>query len=144
MAISLMNDTREIFCTGCKITINARLTNGEERYPHRPDLKDIPFWRCDDCGNYVGCHWKTKTPTKPLGCIATPEILNARKHIHALLDPLWKSGKIKRGKAYAYITNRIGWQYHTGEIRSIEEARVVYQTILQLKGELERENNKAI
>ena len=55
----------------------------------------------------------------------------------ALLDPLWKSGKIKRGQAYAYIGNRTGKQYHTGELRSIEEAREVYRIILKLKGELE-------
>ena len=127
----------KIYCTGCAKDVKARLTNGEERYPHRQDLYQIPFWRCDGCGNYVGCHWKTKTPTKPLGCIATPELLEARKHIHALLDPLWKSGKIKRGQAYAYIGNRTGKQYHTGELRSIEEAREVYQVILKLKGELD-------
>lgn len=126
----------KIYCTGCGKDVEARLTNGEERYPHRQDLYEIPFWRCDGCGNYVGCHWKTKTPTKPLGCIATPELLEARKHIHALLDPLWKSGKIKRGQAYAYIGHRTGKYYHTGELRSIEEAREVYRIILKLKGEL--------
>lgn len=127
----------KIYCTGCIKDVDARFTDGAERYPHRPDLKDVPFWRCDGCGNYVGCHHKTKTPTKPLGCIATPELLEARKHIHALLDPLWQSGKIKRGQAYAYIGHRIGKQYHTGELRSIEEAREVYRLIIQLKGELD-------
>lgn len=126
-----------IFCVGCNKNVNARLTDGAERYPHRPDLKDIPFWRCDGCGNYVGCHWKTKTPTKPLGCIATPELLEARKHIHALLDPLWQSGMIKRGQAYAYIGHRTGKLYHTGELRSLEEARKVYQIVMNLKLELE-------
>lgn len=133
----MATNKRIIFCTGCGKNVEARLTNGEERYPHRPDLKDIPFWRCDGCGNYVGCHWKTKTPTKPLGCIATPQLLEARKHIHALLDPLWQSGKIKRGQAYADIGHRMGKQYHTGELRSIEEAREVYRVILKLKGELD-------
>ena len=127
----------KIYCTGCKKDVKARLTNGAERYPHREDLYSVPFWRCDGCGNYVGCHWKTKTPTKPLGCIATPQLLEARKHIHNLIDPLWQSGKIKRGQVYAYIEHRIGKQYHTGELRSIEEAREVYRVILKLKGELE-------
>lgn len=128
--------TRTIFCTGCGKDVEARLTNGKERYPHREDLYDIPFWRCDGCGNYVGCHHKTKNPTQPLGCIATPELLRARNLIHGLLDPLWKEGKIKRGQAYAYISKRLGYHYHTGELRSIEEARTVWRIVVQLKGEL--------
>jgi hypothetical protein len=127
-----------IYCTGCECDVQARLTNGRERYPHRSDLADIPFWRCDGCGNYVGCHYKTKTPTKPMGCIATPELLDARKKIHALLDPLWKSGKIKRGQAYAYVAKELGHEYHTGEIRTMEEARLTYQIVGQLHNELIR------
>lgn len=126
----------KIYCTGCMKDVEARLTDGEERYPHRPDLYGLPFWKCDACGNYVGCHWKTKTPTKPLGCIATPEILDARKKIHSLLDPLWESGKINRGKAYAHISNKLGYQYHTGEIRSLDEARTIYRIVKKLKDSL--------
>lgn len=126
----------QIYCTGCKTDVEARLTNGKERYPHRPDLYGIPFWRCDGCGNYVGCHHKTDNPTRPLGCIATKEILDARKKIHALLDPLWKDGHIKRGQAYSYVGNRIGHPYHNGEIRTIEEAREIYKVVAQLHNEL--------
>lgn len=61
----------KIYCTGCGKDVQARLTDGAERYPHRPDLYELPFWKCDTCGNYVGCHHKTRAPTKPLGCIAT-------------------------------------------------------------------------
>ena len=138
------------YCTGCGKDVDARLTNGEERYPHRPDLYEIPFWRCDGCGNYVGCHWKTRSPLTPLGCIASPDILNARKHIHNVLDPIWKSGKMSRGAIYGYLTGELkhkyrrehpkgglSYQYHTGEIRSIEEARDAYRALLKLKGELE-------
>lgn len=131
-----MQQTRTIYCTGCRHDVEARLTDGRERYPHRPDLAEIPFWKCDTCGNYVGCHWKTTRPTRPLGCIATPEILNARKKIHALLDPLWKSDKIKRGQAYAHISKMLGYPYHAGEIRSIEEARTVYRIVAELHNRL--------
>lgn len=129
----------KIYCTGCEKEVDARLTDGNERYPHRKDLYNIPFWRCDGCGNYVGCHWKTKTPTKPLGCIATPEILDARKKIHSLLDPLWKSGRIRRGQAYAYVTKRLGHEYHNGEIRTLDEARQIYTIVGQLHNELLKE-----
>ena len=126
----------KIYCTGCKIDVDARLTDGEERYPHRKDLYSLPFWKCDTCKGYVGCHHKTKQRTKPLGVIATPEILNARKKIHALLDPLWKSGSIPRGKAYAIVSKKLGYNYHNGEIRTIDEARQIYKIVGEIHNEL--------
>lgn len=116
-----------IYCCGCNEEIEARLTNGGEIYPHRPDLKSLPFWKCDSCGNHVGCHYKTKNKIQPLGCIPTPEIRNARVHIHKLLDPLWKTGKISRKDLYKKLSNEFGWNYHTANIRSVEEARKVYR-----------------
>lgn len=127
----------QIYCCGCGKTVRARLTDGIEIYPHRPDLKKLPFWRCDECRNFVGCHHKTGNPTQPLGCIATPEIKEARKHIHRILDPLWKSGKYKRNEIYAIISERMGMKgkYHTAKIRSVEEARKVYTTIKNITKE---------
>lgn len=132
-----------IYCTGCEKDIDARLTSGREIYPHRADLHNLPFWKCDNCKNYVGCHHRTKTPTRSLGCIATAELLDARKKIHALLDPLWRSKKIKRGQAYSYVTSRMAkimndptYQYHNGEIRTLEEAREVYRLVAALHNAL--------
>jgi hypothetical protein len=107
----------------------ARLTDGAEIYPHRPDLATLPFWRCDRCGNYVGCHHKTKNPTEPLGNIPTPELRKARNHIHAVLDPLWKSKRFKRKELYAILSDHMGFQYHTAHLRSLEEARKVYRFV---------------
>jgi hypothetical protein len=121
-----------LYCCGCKTDVQARLTDGKEIYPHRPDLFSLPFWKCDACKNYVGCHHKTAERTKPLGNIPTREIMDARKHIHALLDPIWKQKRMPRGKIYAIITERIGKQYHTGEIASLEEAREVYKIVKEL------------
>ncbi|EQB7930173.1 zinc-finger-containing protein [Vibrio parahaemolyticus] len=122
-----------IYCCGCESEVNARLTNGKEIYPRRQDLALLPFWICDTCLNHVGCHHKTNKPTTPLGIIATPEIKNARKHIHALMDPLWKGGKIKRVELYAMISSWYGKTYHTANIRSVSEAREVYRQILKIK-----------
>jgi len=119
----------ELHCCGCGKKAESRLTNGEETYPHRPDLASLPFWKCDVCGNFVGCHHKTDNPTRPLGCIPTPEIKNARKHIHAILDPIWKSKKISRKKLYALISEKTGRKYHTANIRSVDEARNIYKVI---------------
>lgn len=118
-----------IHCCGCDKKIEARLTDGAEIYPHRTDLSGLPFWKCDECGNYVGCHHKTDDRTRPLGCIPTPEIKNARQHIHKILDPLWKDGSESRNQIYKKISAMLGWSYHTAKIRSVEEARQVYKIV---------------
>ena len=120
---------REIYCCGCGEKVQARLTDGGEIYPHRQDLYSLPFWKCDACGNYVGCHHKTKNRTAPLGCIPTPELKNARNYIHRLLDPIWQSGKMGRKEIYKKRSDELGWKYHTAQIRSVEEARKVYRIV---------------
>lgn len=115
-----------IYCVACQSDVDARLTDGSEIYSHRPDLYDLPFWKCDACGNFVGCHHKTAQRTRPLGNIPTPLLREARKQIHAILDPIWKSGQRSRGSVYGQLSALLGCEYHTGEISSIEEARRIY------------------
>lgn len=129
MSVGLQRVVMRIWCCGCGDHVEARLTDGGEVYPHRPDLKALPFWRCDACNNFVGCHHKTKNRTQPLGCIPTPELKNARKQIHALLDPIWQSGRMSRREIYKRISDETGRKYHTAQIRSIEEARQVYRIV---------------
>lgn len=117
---------RVLWCCACGCDVEARLTSGAECYPHRPNLADVPRWICDGCRNHVGTHHKTCDPTRPLGNIPSPEIRRARIHIHALIDPAWRSGRITRRQLYRQISNRLGYEYHTAEIRCIDEARRVY------------------
>jgi hypothetical protein len=118
---------RRIHCCGCGKEVDARLTDGVKIYPHRPDLSSLPFWRCDTCGNFVGCHHNTKNRTKPLGCIPTAELREERKKIHALIDPIWQSGKMGRRELYKAISRDVGWNYHTAETRTMEEVKAVYR-----------------
>lgn len=128
---------KKIYCCGCEHEVDARLTNGAEVYSHRSDLKEIPFWKCDGCGNFVGCHHKTKTPTKPLAVIPTPELKNARQEIHKILDPIWQNGHMPRGKIYHELNAALGIaNYHTAEIRTLDEARKVYRAILEIKKDI--------
>jgi hypothetical protein len=122
-----------IYCCGCGADVDAHLTNGHEIYPHRDDLASLPFWRCTGCGNYVGCHHKTPTPTRPLGAIPTPELRRARQAIHALIDPMWQSGVIPRRDLYQKISRFIGHQFHTSEILSLAEAKSITAFVLDLK-----------
>lgn len=128
----------KIFCCTCNTKVTARLTDGKEIYPHRKDLYSLPFWKCDSCNNFVGCHHKTKNRTKPLGVIASKEIKNARIKIHEILDPIWKSKQLSRSELYRILTDELGYQYHTAEIKTIEEARNIYQIILNIKKDLKK------
>jgi zinc-finger-containing domain len=118
---------RRIHCCACTREVEARLTDGREIYPHRPDLHSLPFWRCDACGNFVGCHHKTKNRTEPLGCIPTAELKEARKKLHALIDPIWQSGKMGRRELYEAISREVGWNYHTAKTRTMDEAKAAYR-----------------
>lgn len=121
-----------IFCCCCACIVQPELVTGSDVYPHRDDLGHKKFWRCLGCANYVGCHPGGK---RPLGNIPTPELRKARQHIHAILDPLWKSGRIGRGAVYARISERIGQEYHTGEIKSVEDARNIYRIVKEIAAE---------
>lgn len=122
-----------IECLYCQKDVHARLTNGKEIYPHRPDLAYKKFYICDICKNYVGCHPNSE---RPLGFIPSKEIRKARLHIHRLLDPLWQNKLIKRGKAYKILSDKMGYQYHNGELRSIEEGRKAYKIVAELHKQL--------
>ncbi len=124
----------KIFCTGCKTDVEARLTDGDEMYPQREDLSHLIFWVCDTCKSFVGTH---RTNNKPLGFLATKEIKVWRKNIHSILDPLWRSKKIRRGAAYAYVSRRLGRTYHTAEIYSVEEGKQIYEIVKTLKDSLD-------
>lgn len=126
-----------LYCCGCGADTEARLTNGAEIYPHRPDLHELPFWKCDKCGNFVGCHHKTKDRTRPLGCIPTPELRSARGLAHAVIDSLWQSGGMSRTEVYAAISKALGRSYHTGETRTVAEVKSACVEVEKLRAKME-------
>lgn len=81
------------------------LVTGQDIYPHRPDLYEKKFYRCAPCNAYVGCHPGT---AEPLGRMANAELRQAKSAAHAAFDPLWKSRKMRRNKAYAWLAERLG------------------------------------
>ena len=125
----------KIFCVQCEKDINGMLCSGKEIYPHRVDLYEKHFYKCPHCGNFVGCHPGTK---RPLGCIPTNELKQARKKLHDLLDPLWKSKKIKRTHLYKQISKSLGYTYHTGNTKSIEECNKISEILLEIKDNLNK------
>lgn len=91
----------------------ARKTTGVEIYPSRPDLAEKIFWKCDQCGAYVGCHPGTD---RPLGRLADAELRGAKMTAHDAFDALWKrkhgqrhSPKMgSRSLAYAWLAEKLG------------------------------------
>lgn len=45
--------------------------------------------------------------------------------IHDIIDPLWRSGAISRKAVYQAMSDRLGREYHTAEIRSLDEANAI-------------------
>lgn len=126
----------KIYCTACIGEVDARLTNGVEIYPHRPDLADLPFWICDTCKNYVGCHYQSNKPTQPKGEIATAEVRKYRVQLHRLIDPLWKNKQIKRKHLYARMSKALGYTYHTANIRDKDSYEKAYEAAKNIKDSL--------
>lgn len=127
----------KIYCVGCAKDVGARLISGADLYPNSPGLHALPFWQCPACLNYVGCHHKTRDRTRPLGCIPTRELRNARKHLHELIDPLWKQSKIGRKELYQRIGLAVGWEYHTAQLRTLDEARQAYRAALDIRNQID-------
>ena len=125
----------KIYCCNCCEEKHCNLVDGNIIYPHRQDLSNLSFYQCPCCKNYVGCH---KGTVIPLGVIPTEEMKKARMIIHSLIDPLWKNGKIKRGKLYKIMAKRLGIkEYHTGWTENIEQCRDVYKVALKISKEIE-------
>jgi len=73
-------------------------------------------WICDHfpkCRGSVGTH----PDGRPLGIIPDEETKKLRIKLHDMIDPLWKSGKVKRGSVYGWLKRITGGtkEIHMGE-----------------------------
>lgn len=78
-------------------------------------------WLCVPCDAYVGCHNNTRNP---LGTMANAETRQWRQKAHAVFDPVWKTGFLKRKKAYDLLSKKLGYEVHIGE-SSIEQCKTI-------------------
>ncbi|MXP24851.1 hypothetical protein GRI39_02160 [Altererythrobacter indicus] len=110
-----------------------KLVGGREIYPHRADLYKLNFYRCA-CGAYCGCH---KGTTSPLGKPCGQETRKARSEAHVAFDPLWKTGRMERKQAYAWLSEVTGIpseRCHIG-MMDADEARDVVAAVQQFTKE---------
>jgi len=117
-----------IFCCRCNKEVKAVLVQGTRIYPHRHDLFSKRFYQCLVCFEHVGTH----NNLFPLGVIPTPEIRLERQKIHAIIDPLWKNKKISRSLLYKKISDALGYEYHSANIRSVAEAKGILLIVNEL------------
>ena len=104
---------------------NVKIYNGKE-------YGNGMVWLCDrfpECRGSVGCH----PDSRPLGTIADEATKEARKRVHAVIDPLWQvqtRGKQKaRGSVYGYISEVTGIKpYHTGSLTE-EQCELVLEKV---------------
>lgn len=100
---------------------DAKLVGGAAIYPHRPDLFGLKFWQCEPCGAYVGCHKAGVgygNGTRPLGRLANAELRAAKSKAHAVIDPYWREGRLRRTEVYARLATLMGMppgKTHIGE-----------------------------
>lgn len=65
------------------------------------------IWDCRPCDAYVGVH-KNNDKNMPLGRLANAELRAWKIKAHAAFDPIWKDGRMSRGKAYALLQELMG------------------------------------
>lgn len=97
--------------------------------------KRLGFGQVYVCGNYpacdayVGVHEGT---TKPKGSLANAELRGLRQQVHAVFDPVWRSGKYERSELYEAAARTLGLpEFHIGDMRESEA-----KLFLESKGDL--------
>lgn len=118
---------RLIYCCECETEKHCEMIKGTKAYPHRKDLHHKNFWQCSGCRNFVGTHHNGEG-RQPLGCIPNKAMKNARQHIHALIDPIWKNRILSRSEVYKKLSEKLGYEFHVAELRTIPQARTVWAT----------------
>ncbi|EGQ9286359.1 hypothetical protein F7U66_10930 [Vibrio parahaemolyticus] len=112
-----------IWCCTCQENVNAEL--------HIMGGK--PIWQCPHCPDCrVMTHIKApKGKLRPLGTLGDSEMRKARKWIHNYLDPLYKFGLVKRSEMYNHMSTYFKREYHTAELRDMQEARLAFNIARQ-------------
>lgn len=120
-----------IFCNECDENVDAKLSTGNEIYPHRDDLKDTVYWVCPKCGAYVGTH-KNSEEHKPLGTLAGPELRTWRNWVHKNIDKYWMLGTVSRTNMYKQLSKNMNMQFHTATLKTKEECQQAVEVAKQL------------
>lgn len=94
---------------------------------------------CQHCGAKIGVHPGTEIP---LGTLANKGLQQARVRAHRAFDALWRSGVMKRSRAYRLLSRKLGIpadRCHIGMF-DYEECRRAEQAIKEIINERTERN----
>lgn len=77
---------------------------GKVVYPNHPALSGRRFLACLTCDMRAPCNRRGQ----PTASLADGPTRRLRQQAHAAFDPLWKSGKMTRSGAYAWLRKAMG------------------------------------
>lgn len=126
----------KVLCQECNKMVEAKIVKGDVIYPHRTDLYHLDFFQCPICGNYKEIQQGEKN-SKLLIVLPTPEVRQARMRVHNIIDPLWKSKKIKRDEIYKRLSKELHCDYHNNNCIDLERLEKAYRIALEIQSELE-------
>ena len=86
------------------------------------------MWLCRPCDARVGCHENTR---RPLGTMADKEMRAWRMKAHAVVDPLWRSGRYQRRQVYERLRDAFGEEVHIGA-SDIGRCKEIIETVPQI------------
>lgn len=109
----------------------ARLVTGDVIYPDvvTATVAEALFWQCEPCDAYVGTH-RNSSRAAPFGSLANAELRKMRRRVHALFDPLWQSGEMKRNEAYGWLAARLGIEQHRAHVGYFREEQCMAATLI--------------
>lgn len=106
---------RKIYCCGCQKKVAAHYRNNK--------------WNCADCGSSVECYMGSMNP---IGYLQTPEMINARKHIHEMIRRLANHCGSSTNFIVSCLAHGLGLKtFTTARIKTIEDARDIYRLLLK-------------
>lgn len=109
----------------------APLVSGLQVYPLRRDLWAKKFYQCKACDAMVGCHPPALGDgrggigdgTVPLGQLANAALRRARQAAHDAFDPIWKTRRMRRRDAYAWLARQLLLRVEDCHIGHFDEQR---------------------
>jgi len=130
----LVNERTDVVCQDCgkAMQLQANDRSWKDRKPF--------IYRClghPRCRSIVAANEDGTLASDPV----SSEIRKLRTKIHVdIIDPLWKTGKSKRNhhirsEIYCFLDKKFGKEYHTANIKTVEEAELVIKYIDEWKGQ---------
>jgi hypothetical protein len=99
-----------IYCAACDRNVKSSLVSGWEVFPNQTHLRNCFFWKCPDCGNFVGTHKIKNNDFAPLGPIASKKMRERQKIIRNKINSILELKKDipdAKEKLYKWLSKKL-------------------------------------